>query len=234
MSKIRHTNTTRPRRFGPFGYPFGGAGRERPLVACWVLGMLAALLPDAGVVTLVPVVGYLVRVLDASAVGDEAPEMGADVAKLLRQGVGGVAVAVGYLTVPGVALLVTVYGATTTSAGAGIGAGQGVALYAGSTVVLSLFLLAAYLVPAGIAVYAKQESLRAAFSIASVTPLAGHAAYFSRWMAGAVALSMASAVASVSLQVHRAGPVIASLLAVYGAVLACHVWGRGVALARER
>jgi len=224
----------RPARFGPFSYPFGGEGRERPLVTCWVLAMLAALAPVTAPVLAIPVVGYLVRVLAASAAGDEAPVMGTNVRELLQQGVAGLAVAVGYLIVPGLALLVTVYGATTTSAGLGVGPSQGVALYAGSTVVLSLFLLAAYLVPAGIAVYTESESLRTAFALSSVRSVGGHAAYFSRWMAGAVTVSLASAVASVSLQIHRVGPVVASLVVVYTAAVACHVWGRGVALSRER
>jgi len=129
---------------------------------------------------------------------------------------------------------VTVYGATTTSVGPEIGTLQGVVLFAGSTVVLSLFLLAAYLVPAGVAVYVEGDALGTAFTLSSVTPVAGHAAYFSRWMAGAVTITLASAVASVSLQIHRVGPVVASLLAVYGAFVACHVWGRGVALSRDR
>ena len=35
----------RPNRYGIFGYLLAGEGRERPLVACWVLLMLAAYFP---------------------------------------------------------------------------------------------------------------------------------------------------------------------------------------------
>lgn len=222
----------RPARFGPFGYPFGGEARERPLVACWILAMVAFLVPVAGLVAVVPVMGYLVRVLDASAAGESAPRMAVEAVDLVRRGIGGFLVGACYLVGPLVALLVTVYGVTNNDPSVdpvGI-----VSLYAGSTVVLCLFLLAAFLVPAAVAAYAESESLRAAFSTARLRPVAGHAAYFTRWMAGAVTLTTVTAVANVSLQIHRAGPVVASLLAVYGSIVAIHLWGEGIELARTR
>lgn len=220
----------RPDRFGVFGYPVSGEERDRPLVAGWILVLLSFLVP---VVPLIPFVGYLVRVIAAGAEGRPAPRIATDVAGLLKQGVGGAAVLIGYLTVPVLALVVTVYGATTRVTGPDSGPFETVLVYGGSTVVLSLFLLGLFLVPVGFAVY-EREGLRAAFSYGRLKPVAGHAAYFSRWMAGTVALVTAGALANVALQIHRAGPVVASLILAYGAILAAHVWGLGIRRTRER
>jgi hypothetical protein len=224
----------RPTRFGTFGYPFAGDGRERPFVACWILAMAAFLVPPLAVVPLVPLLGYLTSVIAASARGEAAPGFGADLRALLGRGLATLFVVLGYLLGPALVLLVTVYGAITRVQGSQLASGERLLLYAGSTAVLVLFLVAAFLVPAALAVAAETGRLRAAFSLDRVRPLAGHAAYFSRWMAGAVALVTIVSIASVSLQIRRAGPIVASLLVVYGAVLTCHVWGHGVRLARQR
>lgn len=224
----------RPTRFGVFGYPLGGDARERPLVVTWILAMLGFLAVPLAVVAVVPIVGYLVRVVDASATGRAAPSMGGDPRSLLRQGVAGTAVTVGYLAVPLAALLVTVYGAVTTVEGATLSFGEQLVVYGGSTAVLLLFVTACFLVPAALAVYAEVGSARAAFTPGLLRPLAGHAAYFSRWMAGAVTFGMAVSLASLALQIRTAGPIVASLVLAYGAVLAAHVWGVGARYARER
>jgi len=112
--------------------------------------------------------------------------------------------------------------------------GETLLLYGGGTAVLCLFLLGFYLVPAGMAAYASERRLRAAFERETVGPLAAHAAYFARWMAGAVTLGTLGAVASVTLQVDRAGSIVASLVLAYACLLAAHLWGLGVRRARER
>lgn len=147
---------------------------------------------------------------------------------------GGTVVAVGYLLPPGVALVVTVYGALTTVQGPDLDSGETLLLSGGSTAVLCLFLAAFYLVPAALGAFAENRSLRAAFSRQRVIPVAVHPAYFPRWISGAVALNMAAALGSVALQIHRAGPIVASLAGAYGAVVAAHLWGLGVRRARER
>lgn len=222
----------RPTSYGAFGYPLTGEGRERPLVACWILLMLGALVPVLSVVPLVVVLGYLVRVVDASARGESTPRFLREPRELLRWSAGGVLVTLGYLLVPVLALGVTVYGATTTVRGPDLGSTGTLVLYGGSTAVLCLFGFAFYLVPAALAVYADQ-SLGAAFSRRHLGAVVGHAAYFPRWMAGTVTLGTAAALGSVALQIHQVGPILASLVGAYGAILAAHVWGLGVRRARE-
>lgn len=224
----------RPGRFGVFGYPLGGEGRERPLIANWILAMLGFLVPVLAVVPAVPLVGYLVRVIDATSRGESAPRVGRDVRSLFRDGLVGLLVTVAYLAVPLAALLVTVYGAVTTVEGADLAFAEQLLLYGGSTVVLLLFVTGRFLVPAALAVSAGDRSVRAAFSPARLRPLAGHAAYFSRWMAGAVTVGMAVSLASATLQTTAAGPIVAALVLACGAVVAAHLWGLGIRYARER
>jgi hypothetical protein len=194
--------------------------------------MVGFLVPLAAVIPAIPLVGYLVRVQSASARGEDAPAMDRP-ADLLRVGAAGVAIAVAYLLVPLVALVVTVYGAITTVEG-DLSFFDQVILYGGSTAVLTAFIAASFTIPAAWTAYEEERSLRAAVSPSRLWPILSHAAYFSRWMAGAVALSMAVSFGTVALQVVRVGPIIASLIVAYGLLVAATVWGLGVRYARER
>jgi len=233
-------------RGGVFGYPFGGADREEPVVVGWILVLLAvvplgSLAPVLGVlaylwpaVPLVPFVGYLVRVLGASVDGDAAPSVRERPLALVRNGAAGSAIAAAYLLVPLAALAITVYGAIWSSATPDMDFTGSLAVYGGSTVVLCLFIAGTYLVPAALTIYAGSGSVRSAFSPGEIRPVALHAAYFARWTAGAVTFSMGVSLANVIGQAPRIGPVLGALVAAYGSILACHVWGRAVAVARSR
>lgn len=218
-------------RLGAFGYPFGGEDREQPVVVGWILLLLAFLVP---VVPAVPFLGYLVRVVRASEREEPAPGFRRDLAGLLRESAAAVVVCVGYLLVPVVLLLVTVYGAVTASTTPNLGFTGGLVVYGGSTVVLGLAVLGGYLLPIGLALYAREGSLGAAFSPGELRPIATHAAYFSRWTGGAVALSLSISVANLVSATPRVGPVVAALVLSYGSILSVHVWGRAVATARAR
>lgn len=220
----------RPNRFGVFGYPVAGEDREWPVVVGWILFMISLVVP---LVPLIPYVGYLVRVIAASSQGDSTPPIRTEPVRLLKQGVVGSVVVAAYLLLPGLGLLVTIYGASDRSSGGDIGFSDSILFSAGSTAVLVFFLLAVFLVPVALTRF-EDDGFRAAFGIRRLTPVAGHAAYFSRWMAGAVALVLTAAFANVTFQIDRAGPVLASLLLAFGVILTCHLWGVGIRLARER
>lgn len=213
------------------GYPVAGERGEQPLLACWILVLASFVVP---VLPLVPVVGYLVRVLVAGADDDAAPAFLAAPVALLRRGVGGLLVAVASLLVPAIAVVVTVYGAAEGRTVTDPTFATGIAFYAGSTAVLCLALAGAYLCPVALYGYGRTGSLRGAVDVGAIRRVGGHAAYFTRWATGLVVLLVASAVASAALGIPRAGPVVAALLASYGAVLATHLWGRGIGLAERR
>lgn len=218
-------------RLGAFGYPFTGEERELPLVACWVLCLLAFLVP---VLPAAVVVGYLVRVFETSQSDRPAPAFIDEPLDLLRRSAGGVAVTVGYLALPVAVLLVTLYGALSDGRTEILGFGDTAVVYAGGTAVFCLFLLAVYLLPVALAGYARERSIRAAFDPGTIKPTAAHPAYFTRWMGGVVAFSLTISVTNLLASASSVGPVFASLAAAYGAVLSCHAWGNAVGVARER
>lgn len=206
-------------------YPIGGSERERPLLAVWVLVLGSFLL----VVPAVAVVGYLVRVIDASDRDEPAPSFVADARTLLRQGIGGTGIAVVFLAGPFVALLITVYGAMFGVEGVEPGSTSTFVVYAGSTVVLFLSLLGAYLLPIALFRYGRTDSLRAAFSRTWLRGAATHGAYFAGWTLGAVLATIGIGLASALFGIARIGPVLAALVLAHAAIVTCHVWGRSLA-----
>lgn len=227
---------------GALAYPIAGPERERPLVATWVLLLVATVVPLLPAVAwlglLVPVLaivlatGYLVRVLAASQRGDPAPPVLADGWALLRDGLAGLLIGVAYLAIPVALLAGTVYGAIWSGRVAEPDAFSTLTIYAGSTAVLVLSGLGAYLLPIALASYARGPSLPAAVSRRDLSGAATHGAYFAGWTAGVGLLGTGAGVAVGVGSIHRVGPVLATALLAYVAVVTVHVWGR--ALARVR
>lgn len=211
-----------------FSYPVRGERAERPFLATWVAFLVAVVVP---VLPVIPVVGYLVRLLVARGRGEDAPAFLASARALLRRGVGGSLVAAVYLAVPLVALLVTVYGAMEAGAGTGDDPGAALLFYGGSTAVLCLALAGAYLCPVALYAYGDERALRAAFRPGTLRAVGGHAAYFTRWVAGATVLAVAVGIAGATASVPRAGPVVATAAVAYGVLVAFGIIGRGVWLA---
>lgn len=213
-------------RFGTLRYPVSGARSERPLLACWILVSLGFLVP---VLPLIPFVGYLVRVLVSSARGDrDPPAFLADVSGLVRLGVGGSVVIVGYLAVPLVLLLVTVNGALGF-AGELDGFVESLLFFSGSTIVLLVSLLAVYLLPVALISYGRARRLRAAVDRATVLSLPRRLNVFVGWAIGFTVVSVGAGVATAVFGFSRLGPVLAALVITYTLVLASQYIGRAVA-----
>lgn len=207
-------------------YPVGGAAGERPVLAGWILILLAFLVP---VLPLIPLLGYLVAVLAASERGDDAPPFLARPRHLLWRGLLATVVLAVYLAIPAIVLVVTVFGAVTVGGLRDAGFVATVTIYAGSTAVLTLSLAGLYLCPVGLGRLGAEGRLRAAFDGAALRSVGGHAAYFVAWVVGALVLGFAGLVATTALSITRLGPVVASLVLAYGSILAVHLWGRGLA-----
>lgn len=207
-------------------YPVRGTERERPLLAAWVCVLASFLVP---VIPLVPFVGYLVRVIDASDRDEPAPGFVREFLPLLRRGVGGTALTLVFLAGPFVVLLITVYGAMFGVESVEPGETPLLLVYAGSTVVLVVALVGAYLLPIALFRYGRTGSLRAAFSRKWLRGGATHAAYFAGWSLGAVLLTVGLGLASALFPVGRIGPPLAALVVAHASIVTCHVWGRAIA-----
>lgn len=208
------------------GYPIHGPARERPLVATWILVLVSFIVPF---LTLVPVVGYLLRVIDASDRDESAPSLATDLWLLVRRGVGGTVLTAVFLAGPFVALAITVYGATYGVREIEPGTTPTLLVYAGSTVVITLALLGAYLLPIALFRYARTGSLRAAFSRSWHRGAATHGAYFAGWTLGAVLLFLGLALAIGLYPVEPIGSILAALVLAHASIVAAHVWGRALA-----
>lgn len=227
---------------GALTYPFRGPERERPFLLVWVLllfavaaptlRLVAAVAPLVAIAVAVAVVGYLLRVLDASERGEPAPPVLADWTNLVRRGVGGVVVTAAYLAIPLVLLGVTVYGAVYTDRVPDPNSFSSVTIYAGSTAVLTASLLGGYLLPIALSRYVRTGSLRAALSRGEFRALGVDAAYFAGWTAAFGGFLFAVAIAGGLATRHRAGPLVATALVAYAAVLVAFTWGRSLARAR--
>lgn len=227
---------------GALTYQFGGPERELPVVTVWVCLLLAIAAPIlrfvnalgllASVLFLLPVFGYVVRLLVASEDGEEAPSLLDDPLRLLRRGVGGFLVTFVYLAIPFVLLLVTIYGALYTEQTPDPNSFSSITIYAGSTAVLVLALTGAYLLPIALGSYGQERSLRAAFSWSRLRPVITKAAYFAGWTAGVGIFGFVTAIAVNLSSVHRGAPIVATAMVAYTLLFTVHVWGRALARAR--
>jgi hypothetical protein len=208
-------------------YPIAGETAERPLLAVWIALALTFVIP---LLPLLPVIGYLTRLLAASERGAELPPLLDHPTTLLRQSLGGSLLCLPFLVLPIAGLLVTVYGAV--SMGGDTGDVPALRFLAGSTAVLFLGLLGFYLLPIALTIYGQNGSLRSAIALAALRRVASHGAYFAGWTAGCVVLSLAGALGMVLLDVHRIGPLLAAFPLAYGLLVTAHIWGRAISRTR--
>jgi hypothetical protein len=210
--------------FEALRYPLRGEHAEKALLAAWLCVLVHSIaLP---VLALVPLVGYLTVVLGRGD-GDEPPAF-LD-RSVLRRGLGASALALAYGTVPlGMALVTFVL---LTESGREPTGADTVIVLAGSTTVLFVLAVAAYLLPISLANYARSDSLRAGF--AGLTPIATHAAYFVGWCSGSVLGLLGLALASALVDLGGPLAVLGSLVGAYAVIVAARRIGRGDAAARD-
>lgn len=210
-------------------YPIAGEAAERPLLAVWLLLAFSFVVP---VLPLVPVVGYMARVLAASERGDSLPPFFTDGRSLVRRSLGGSLVCVVLLGVPFAALLVTVYGVVTLEVGAdGPPTGR---ILLGSTAVLLFGLAGLYVFPISLTSYGREGTLRDAFSPSTVRSVGSHGAYFFGWTLGFATLAVTLGVGGAFLTVSRVGPLLGTFVFAYGLLVAAYLWGRSIGRARRR
>lgn len=211
-------------RIRPLATPLAGEAGERPLLAAWILVILSFHVP---LLPVVPLLGYVVRVLESGADGDATlPPFASDVAGLVAGGVAAAALCVAYLALPTVLLAATLE-AVASAPSPPSGFGPAVALLGGVTAVLLVALAAAYCCSIALVRYARERRLRAALDLRAIAGLAVRVDVFVGWVTGVAGVGIGGALASALLAVPRIGPVLAALALAY-AVLLASVWmGRG-------
>ena len=205
--------------------------REGVLLKGYVLllagGLLVRTGPFVGVllaaVPLIPVCGYLVRVV-AGAEGEELPPFG-PLSGLLRDGARAAVVAVGYLSVPAVLLVVTFRGAAAAGPPESIGLIVVLRVYGGTTMTLFVSSAAAFVSPAATAATLRTERLRAALPGGRLRAACVDRHYFTGWVGAASFSGVATAVLAALAALGPAGTLVGIGLWYYATLVAAAALG---------
>ncbi|GGN89795.1 DUF4013 domain-containing protein [Haloarcula pellucida] len=214
-------------------FPWNGEKKVETLLVGGVLSLLGFLF-----VPLLFVYGYLVRVVRQVAAGNtEAPPVFDEWGDLLVDGVVAFVISLVYLLVPVIAIAVAAFlflvpvtiveGGTGPRTGLLAAGGVLVALLVLS-VTLVLLLAALYLLPAGVAAYARTGRFGAAFSPGDLRSVAGDRRYAIGWLVfvaiGVLAQLLAGAIAATGV-----GALLVPFVVFYGNVASAYAIGAGVA-----
>jgi hypothetical protein len=187
-----------------------------------VLTLLSFLL-----VPLVFLAGYLIRVLDRTAHGDEEPPVFDDWRELGVDGLKALAVGIVYGLVPavvvGVLVLISGLGFMGGDAMATLGfLGLLVSFLAG----IVLTLAVAYLAPAALANVAEHRTIGAGFDLAELKPVWTSATYATGWLWALAVIFVGIVVAGVIGMVPVLGQIAGAFVGFYAGVAAYSIIGR--------
>ncbi len=180
------------------------------------------------IVPLFAVAGYLVRVLDRTARGDEEPPVFDDWGALITEGAKASAIAFAYALVPTVVLVAFLasgglLGATGSDA---LGALGGLAALVGGLLWLALSLLVAYAVPAALANFAETRRIGAGFELSTMRRVLADKTYATGWLTAVAILVGGGVVSSLLSVVPLLGFVAGAFVGFYAGVTAYYVIGR--------
>ena len=204
---------------------------EETLLAGLALAVAAGLLARLGALAVLAVppllvlAGYALAVVRATAEGADAPPRFGDLRALAGDGARAVAVAAGYLLVPGVALGVTLGGAAAGPRPETLA--TTVFVFGGGTVLLFLAAGLAYLLPAALASTAARGSLRAALDSSALRTAATDGRYFVAWTFAAILVAVVATAGVALAGLGRIGQVAALAAAVYALVAVARLAGLG-------
>lgn len=226
------------------GYFRRGEHGERAFLTGAICSFLLAICLELRVLPYVAVavvpalllVGYLDRILTTSADGSTDPPpisfSRSSLRALLGEGLRAAAIAGLFFLVPTILLGITVRGALSAGGTGSIASGMAPQLAAGSMIALFTALAFAYLAP--VAVVAAHRSLREAVRPTTLVPVGVHAAYFYAWTTAFALTGVGLAIAIGVADVPLVGPALGVFVAFYTVATACHLLGRGCALASSR
>ncbi|ADJ15200.1 DUF4013 domain-containing protein [Halalkalicoccus jeotgali] len=182
-------------------------------------------------VPLFAVAGYLIRVLDRTARGDDEPPAFDEWGALIVDGLKASIIAFVYALVPTAVLLAfLVSGGLLGASGSDVlGAIAGIGVLLGLLVWFALTLLVAYAVPAALANFAETRRLGAGFESATMRRVLVDKTYATGWLSAFVIVVAGGVVTSVLSMVPVLGLVAGAFVGFYTAVAAYyvvgHTWG---------
>lgn len=180
-------------------------------------------------IPLLPVYGYIIRVIRHRLEGDRRPPTFGDWEALFVDGVKAFVIGFVYLLIPGIVGTITVGGsiaamATGTRGGAAAGlAGLGLGLLL--TFVLALVF--GYVAVAAIVNFAKEGRVGAAFDFATIKPVVFNGDFATAWALSVVVFIGASVVVGILNVIPVLGAVIGAFVIFYAQMVAGHLWAGG-------
>ncbi|MDL5361285.1 DUF4013 domain-containing protein [Halalkalicoccus sp. NIPERK01] len=182
-------------------------------------------------VPLFAVAGYLVRVLDRTAKGDDEPPVFDDWGELIVDGLKASAITFVYALVPTVVLIgfMASGGLLSASGSDVLGAIGGIGIFLGLLVWLALTLAVAYAVPAALANFAETRRVGAGFEWATMRRVLVDRTYATGWLTAFAIVFAGAIVSSLLNMVPLLGFIASAFVGFYVAVAAYyvigHTWG---------
>lgn len=179
-------------------------------------------------VTVVVLLGYLLRVFRATVDGDDAPPPFRPVMGLVRDGIRLIALSVGYLVVPAVVAAVTAGGLVrTTFEPNSTGFVGSVLFVTASTATLVVVAAFGYGYAAGVGRLARGDALPDAFDVRRHRPVLGHVGFFTTWVVAIMALVPGWAFLLAALSNPTPLGVASVFVAFYAHLVAARIVARG-------
>ncbi|MFC7007697.1 DUF4013 domain-containing protein [Halalkalicoccus salilacus] len=208
------------------GYLKDSEDAAKKVVIGGILSLFAFL-----IVPLFAVAGYLVRVLDRTASGnDEAPVFD-DWGELIVEGAKASAIAFVYALVPMAVLIAFAVGGGLLGSIGGdvLGAIAGIGVFVGMLLWLGLSLAAAYAAPAALANFAEKRTLAAGFEVETMRRVLVDRTYATGWLMAFVVIVVGGFVSSLLNVIPVLGFIASAFVGFYVAVTAYyiigHTWG---------
>lgn len=183
---------------------------------------------------LLPVYGYVVRVIQHSLEGDSRPPTFGDWEVLVVDGAKAILVGAVYMLIPGIVGGVTVGGSMVAIAtGTRGGAATGIAgLVVGGLLTVVLSLVFGYVAVAAVVAFADERRIGSAFDLDVLKPVVLSGAYATAWMFSVAVFIGASVLVGVLNGIPILGAVIGAFVFFYAQVVAARLWAGGYADAR--
>lgn len=184
---------------------------------------------------ILPIAGFYIRVLRTTIEGDDAPPKFRDWGGLFKEGAYSLGIGLAY-QVPMIVLgggLIVLIVLLSVVAGSGDAGAAGSALLGIGQLVFYLVaflwsIVTWYLAPISLSVYATEDSLRSAFSVDRIKPVATSKEYAVPWVVGFVGIMVANNVAGFLTFV-----VVGALIQFYVVMVGFRLFGKGYAAALE-
>lgn len=208
------------------GYLKESEDASRTVIIGGILTLFAFL-----IVPMLAVAGYLVRVLDRTASGDDEAPVFEDWGELIVEGAKATAIAFVYALVPMAVLFAfglsgMLLGSTGNNA---LGAIGGIGVFVGMLLWLGLSLAAAYAAPAAIANFAEKRTLSAGFEVETMRRVLVDKTYATGWLTALLVIIVGGVVSSLLNVIPILGFIASAFVGFYVAVTAYyvigHTWG---------